>query len=471
MGNSVESWLKMGFWVTGTIIYGWLFTGLLNKRDYPNLTFSSALGLLDLGPALLGGLTVMGLAWLFRRKNTVNSGSNRLFRIVVAVLPALFVVSALATLVLTLTTYNGDWVDARQGLATAFAALIAAVGVVVSVAVSYQTGEENRLAQQENLRRQLEHQREIEDERAQREQNKQDAEIIKSLNDRMHEILSRRYSKDENERSASYFQLATLYQDWETLAASSEVVKRQKNSQQRNILKILFGVPQEKDGELVDGRTKLEETTLNSIIQDIFPVYQKSAIPINNKFAENYSESRIFDLSFLDLRNLNFSYRDLGNSNLNCSHLEDSYLWGAYLKDANLGGVFLKDSTLNEANMNGCNLRGANLEGAKFWHTNLKDAELYFAHLERAYLAGVNLEKADLFSSFLNEARFIFREEAEDINNPETRKFIVERVSCCEMLPAREELLKSDLSEGLVDEIITEHRRRRAAQGNAALES
>lgn len=337
--RSFETALLVGSWAVGALIYGWLLAGLLNERNYPNLTLGSALGMSDLALALLSCAVVGGAAWFFKRKKTSNSDSNRLFRIVVAVLPALFVVSALATLVLTLATYNGDWVEARQGLATAFAALIAAVGVVVSVAVSYQTGEENRLAQQENLRRQLEHQREIEDERAQREQNKQDAEIIKSLNDRLHEILLCRYSEDENERSASYFQLAALYQDWETLAASSEIVRKQKNSQQKNILKILFGVPQKKDGELVDNRTELEVRTLNSVIQDIFPVYQKSATGINNKkFAERDFESRIFDLSFLDLRNLNFSYRDLGNSNLNCSHLEDSHLWGAYLKDADLGG-------------------------------------------------------------------------------------------------------------------------------------
>lgn len=464
MGNSVESWLKMGFWVAGTIIYGWLFTGLLNKRDYPNLTFSSALGLLDLGPALLGGLTVTGLAWLFRRKNTVNSGSNRLFRIVVAVLPALFVVSALATLVLTLTTYNGDWVDARQGLATAFAALIAAVGVVVSVTVSYQTGEENRLAQQENLRRQLEHQREIEDERAQREQNKQDAEIIKSLNDRLHEILSRRYSKDENERSASYFQLATLYQDWETLAASSEVVKRQKNSQQRNILKILFGVPRKDEGDLIDDRTEQEVRTLNSVIQDIFPEFDENPENRTNDNSENEldREKFSFDLGNLDLRKLSFSWRNLEHANLEGAHMEGSTLVGTYLVNANL--------------------TNAHLERTTFWCTYLESADLTAACLDGATLGGdTYLQKANLryvkfdgtnFSGArLDGARFISFFEGFKLGKIEVFDLIACRIASCKELPNREELLKSDLPGQLVDKVITEHRRRRAAQGNAALES
>ena len=136
-----------------------------------------------------------------------------------------------------------------------------------------------------------------------------------------------------------------------------------------------------------------------------------------------------------------------------------------------LRGVFLEGATLDEAKMGGCDLAGAKLEGVTLWHTDLKDAELYFAHLDGAYLAGVNLEKADLSSSFLNEAQFIFREEAEDFNNPKTRKFVIERVACCSMLPPREELLKSDLPEDLVDEIIAEHKRHRAAQENQELEA
>lgn len=437
----------------------------MNKRDYPNLTFSSALGPLDLGPALLGGITVMGLAWFFRRKKTSNSDSNRLFRIVVAVLPALFVVSALATLVLTLATYNGDWVDARQGLATAFAALIAAVGVVVSVAVSYQTGEENRLAQQENLRRQLEHQREIEDERAQREQNKQDAEIIKSLNDRLHEILSRRYSENENERSATYFQLATLYQDWETLAVSSEIVGKQKNSQQRNILKILFGVPQKKDGKLVDERTELEVRTLNSVIQDIFPEYKNNLEEERN--TKKVSAKNEFDLSYLDLRRLSFSKRDLIRVNLVGAHLEGAKLWGAYLEGADLRFASLAGADLGFVAMHKANLRFADLTAVNLADASLKSSVMMRANLKHACLRHVCLEGANLREAYLEGVVFLGLEEKHGLREPVVRKRVVDRITSCKHLPDREELLKSkDLPKDLIEEIIDEYKRRRAAQEN-----
>lgn len=222
-------WLVTIAWVTGAFVYGWLLAGICYDREYWKLTFE-ALGWADWSLAGLFGCVVGGLSfWASSAKESVQKESKQLFRIVVAVLPALFLVSALAVLTLTLATYDVYWKDARQGIATAFAALIAAVGVVVSVVVSYKTGEENRLLQKQT------------------EQQKLDAELIKSLNDRLHEIIARRYGDKPHEVSASYFQLAALYRDWETLADNSELVKSQKGSQQRNILKLLFGVHQESD--------------------------------------------------------------------------------------------------------------------------------------------------------------------------------------------------------------------------------
>ncbi|SLE49773.1 Uncharacterised protein [Mycobacteroides abscessus subsp. bolletii] len=180
-------WLAAGAWGVGTVVYLWLLSGVIFPRDYRNLTFVN-LGWLELIIAsVLGGVTTL----MVGKRAGMQKESSQLFRIVVAVLPALFFVSALAVLTLTLTTYNADWKEARQGIATAFAALIAAGGVVVSVAVTYKTGEENRLAQKEI------------------EQQKLNAEIIKTLHERLHEIIPRRYSKDNvDEVSASFFQFA-----------------------------------------------------------------------------------------------------------------------------------------------------------------------------------------------------------------------------------------------------------------------
>ncbi|MFW0119505.1 pentapeptide repeat-containing protein [Rothia sp. P5764] len=444
----------------------------MSQRDYPNLTLGSALGLWDVGFAVAGGVIAGAIAWFLRRKNTVNSGSNRLFRIVVAVLPALFVVSALATLVLTLSTYNGDWVDARQGLATAFAALIAAVGVVVSVAVSYQTGEENRLAQQENLRRQLEHQREIEDERAQREQNKQDAEIIKSLNDRLHEILSRRYSKSENQQSASYFQLAALYQDWETLAASSEIVRKQKNSQQRNILKILFGVPRKEGGTIICHRKEQEVRTLNSIIRDIFPETTGDFEEVSaSKDSGRAEQKSVFDLSYLDLGKLSFAGRSLAAAHLQHVHLQRADLQGADLREADLRGAYLwfadlkgvylwladlRGAYLSYADLQGADLREANLQGAYLREANLQGAKLWGARLQGANLEGADLRGADLRFFYLENASFLGADD--DIQDQKNREKVINQLRKAKYLPSGDELLNAkDFDQALADAIIQAH--------------
>lgn len=179
--NRLQAWLLAGAWGSGTAIYGWLLIGLFTRRKYAEIEHNPCEWIVALLIASAVGAAIGYTVFKRAGKNNSDSSSGQLFRIVIAVLPALFVVSALATLVLTLTTYNGYWVEARQGLATAFAALIAAVGVVVSVAVSYRTGEEDRKLQQT-----------LED-------RKNDAETIKALNDRLHEILPRRNSKKERE--------------------------------------------------------------------------------------------------------------------------------------------------------------------------------------------------------------------------------------------------------------------------------
>ncbi|WP_237243299.1 pentapeptide repeat-containing protein, partial [Rothia nasimurium] len=346
-------WLVTIAWGTGAFVYGWMLAGILYDREYWRLTFE-ALGWADWSLAGFFGCVVGGLSfWASSAKESVKKESKQLFRIVVAVLPALFLVSALAVLTLTLATYDVYWKDARQGIATAFAALIAAVGVVVSVAVSYKTGEENRLLQKQT------------------EQQKLDAELIKSLNDRLHEIISRRYGGKPREVSASYFQLAALYRDWETLADNSELVKSQKGSQQRNILKLLFGVYQESDEKISSERSEVDVRTLNSVIQDIFPLFEERVDNESSSAQKEEIEPKTpdgqqgtFDLSYLDLRGLDLSSRELTKANLVRAHLEGANLVAAHLEGAYLMGAHLEGANLVAAHLEGTYLGSAHLEGA-----------------------------------------------------------------------------------------------------------
>ncbi|MDY6051132.1 MAG: pentapeptide repeat-containing protein [Rothia sp. (in: high G+C Gram-positive bacteria)] len=495
--------LVTGAWGAGAFIYGWLLAGVFYKREYWNLTFE-ALGWADWGLALICCLGAGAVSvWASSSKKSAESDSKQLFRIVVAVLPALFLVSALAVLVLTLATYNGDWKEARQGIATAFAALIAAVGVVVSVAVSYRTGEENRLSQEKNLQTQLEsqqkhletqleHQRALEEEKRRREQQKLDAELIKNLNDRLHEIIPRRYGDVPKEVSATYFQLAALYKDWETLSSTSPLIALQKEGQQHNILKIIFGVYQELEDEEVDVRSELDLRTLNSVIQDIFPRYQASDEGNSqNEFEIKEACRSSFNLSYLDLRGLNLSQLDLRNSKLHGAHLEGANLWGvhlegaelnnahlnkAYLVDAYLEGASLQNAKLDKATLQNAFLQGANLMDAsmiraKLWGAHLKKANLQKANFERtilreacleeadlkgAYLIGVTLENAELYGAYMKDT--VFFGNKRDSFGAESRQHIVGTLKCVRSLPSRKELLGSKgFDEILVENILRGH--------------
>lgn len=484
----MSMWLAAGAWGVGTVVYLWLLSGVIFPRDYRNLTFVN-LGWLELTIAsVLGGVTTL----MVGKRAGMQKESSQLFRIVVAVLPALFFVSALAVLTLTLTTYNADWKEARQGIATAFAALIAAVGVVISVAVTYKTGEENRLVQKVI------------------EQQKLDAELIKNLNDRLHDIIPRRYGKDNaDEVSASFFQLASLYKDWETLAATSSLVELQKNSQQRNILKLLFGVYQEpktmsqdlrlkvhegESGEFIDQeqqqtatkepfRSELDIRTLNSVIQDIFPKVQKNIRGSNKSqvqernTGETEDKKEAFDLSYLDLRGLNFSERGLSNANLQSTHLEGANLESAHLEDANLENahledanlknahledailwdVHLEDASLWNAHLEGAYLGDVHLEGAYLENVDLKNAILWNAHLEGAFLGGAYLEGAFLGGAHLEDTRF-FR-PLESLGTSTIHEQLINRLKTVKKLPEREDFLKAqDFDEALVNQIFQAHR-------------
>lgn len=429
-------WRDLGFWLitlawgTGAFIYGWLLVGGFEKREYWNRDYWNqiyeAWSIVNFWIPLICGIVVAALFSFFGTlaKKPAEGEGRQLFRIVVAVLPALFLVSALAVLTLTLATYNADWKEARQGIATAFAALIAAVGVVVSVAVSYRTGEENRKAQKE-----------IEYEKGEREERKQDAELIKNLNDRLHEIIPRRYGDKPKEVSASYFQLAALYKDWETLAATSPLIASQQDSQQRNILKILFGVHEEENErkssvigvEIIQAsaennqqkdfdrrqRNQADIRTLNSVIQDIFPSVEDKDPESNenNKIPQGDAKVKVFDLSYLDLRALDFTNRNLAGAILQGAHLEGSKLVNVDLRNAYLNGAYLTNDVyfigtlLQGAHLEGAHLQEAYLDGAHLEGAHLNNAKLKRAHLSVAHLQGAHFRGADLSDAWLYDAK------------------------------------------------------------------
>lgn len=464
MNRDLSFWLVTLAWGTGAFVYGWLLAGVFEKRVYWDKNYwkesYEILGFWNFCFPLFCGIIAAVISFfLARSKKSTEGKSRQLLRIVVAVLPALFLVSALAVLTLTLATYNGDWMDARQGIATAFAALIAAVGVVVSVAVSYKTGEENRLLQKQT------------------EQQKLDAELIKSLNDRLHEIIARRYGDKPHEVSASYFQLAALYRDWETLADNSELVKSQKGSQQRNILKLLFGVYLESDEKNTSGeknssdRSEVDIRTLNSVIQDIFPLFEEGADNESAGAQKEETESKTpdgqqgtFDLSYLDLRGLDLSRRDLRGANLIGARLAGAYSWRAHLERANL-----EDAELERANLIGAHLEGASLWGAHLERVNLEDADLAGADLVAADLAGANLirarlEGADLEGAYLDNASF-FIELLENPEDLEVRSRIIEQLKTARFLPEEDELLKAKgFAPDLVNQIIQAHKEEQAGK-------
>lgn len=378
-GNKFLAWV----WGIGAAIFGWLAV----PRDYRNFTWDDLFGLGAVF-ALVTGVLAYCLAWKFsgrKPKEQAEQNGNQLYRIVTVVLPVIFLLLAVATLFLTLATFNGDWIEARQGLFTVFAALIAAAGAFVSVVVSYQISEENR-----KLQREL-------------ETKKQDAELIKTLNDRLHDILERRYSEDVDQKCASYFQLATLYKDWEALSESSALVENQKNNQQNGILRALFGVYLERS----DLRSEQEQRVLNLVIKDIFPIYDNSELeewdPDNIPECLGCSIDVSRDLSYLDLRELNLSNVCLNGSNLDFANLEGAVLSGSHMKGADLRGVRFGF----EGDLQGLEhvwLYGIHLQEAKLNNAYLKKAILKYSNLKGAILDNANMQGADLYKSCLNNA-------------------------------------------------------------------
>lgn len=437
-------------WTVGAAIYGWLALAVINEFDYVSMTLNSFLQCWVIVPlAVLGaGLFFVLLGKprrLFVEKKGSGSFLSRIFR---SLLPIFFCFSALAVLVLTLMTYNGEWADARQGVATIFASLFAAVGVVVSMIVSYRNGEETRKLE---IQRQKKESQRHEDNRAM-EARKQDAELIKTLNDRLHEVVPRRQGDDEGQRVASYYQLAALYKDWDNLAESSELVEKQRTNQQKYILKLFFGVvkgqgKQKRSGNkrarnkiFASTRTDWEIQTINSIIPDIFPAWSEENKDIEPEviFELEGADLRELELYGLDLRRAKFSGANFEGSFLNESHFENASFIGAHLEGAKLGG----------AHFEGANLAGSHLGGASLAMAHLEKSILFSADLEGSILMGAHFSKAQFFITTQNiDLKVLYPD-------------VIKQLSVANYLDAGRLLEADGFDQELVDEIMAAYRKR-----------
>ncbi|MFW0108900.1 pentapeptide repeat-containing protein [Rothia sp. P7181] len=261
----------------------------------------------------------------------------------------LFIAICVCLVIWANTSGIEEWQKLAPEIITGVASLTAAVGLFASVAVNYQNHEENRKNE------------------SRIENEKRDHETIKALNERLHNILKNRNSEKEEELVSSYFQLAGLYKDWGLLGKDSNIIKKQRNTQQKYILKLIFGtVSQEDDSQSQEDdpnsennieRSFREIATLNSVIADIF----------SKEMMKNAKESdfvELLDLQYVNFSRLNFSKRILKNGDFA----------DAYFINANFAGADLTGSSFKNANLSDVNFAGADLTGSSFKDANLSGA-------------------------------------------------------------------------------------------------
>ncbi|MFW0178963.1 pentapeptide repeat-containing protein [Rothia sp. P7208] len=300
---------------------------------------------------------------------------NYIGKIIYHIVPLFTFIISIGIWVLIWATAEGNeqWRDVRQGILTVFAGLIGVIGAFATLAVNYENHEQNR-----------------------------NIITVKDLNERLHEILKNRHnSEDNNARASSYFQLAGLYKDWGLLGENSEIIKKQRNTQQKYILKLIFGtVPQKEQEQKKSTRSLLEITTLNSVIADIFPRVSDTD--------EHKKSFESFDLQYADLSGLTFDgvffpkYSNLSHADLTRANLQNAYLQNAYLQHA-----YLQHAKLQEADLWGANLQNADLQNAYLQHAYLQHAKLQHANLQTANLWGANLQTANLWGANLQNAKLL----------------------------------------------------------------
>ncbi|MFW0121215.1 pentapeptide repeat-containing protein [Rothia sp. CCM 9419] len=291
--------------------------------------------------------------FFIRRKST----QSYILRLINHIIPLFLLFIAICVCLVIWANTGGieEWQKLAPEIITGVTSLTAAVGVFATVAVNYQNHEENRKNE------------------SRIETDKRDYETIKALNERLHNILKNRNSEKEEELVSSYFQLAGLYKDWGLLGKNSNIIKKQRNTQQKYILKLIFGTVSQKDDpksqkddpksqkddpksqkddpkSQKDDPSRVNNTersfreiaTLNSVIADLF----------SKEMMENGKESdfiELLDLQYVNFSGLNFSKRILKNGNFS----------GADFTEANFAGADLTGSSFKDANLSGAIFDGA----------------------------------------------------------------------------------------------------------------
>lgn len=142
---------------------------------------------------------------------------------IIVIASALILLAFYFLIIYVITNYLPNWVGVRQGISHVFTGLISAI---IALSAAYISFKSSHL----------------------QEESKRDREIINDLNSRFTTIFesmnknlnSQNDPKVSYDRSPLIFSLASLYQDWEHLSKTSNLVKEQSGYQQTFILKTMF---------------------------------------------------------------------------------------------------------------------------------------------------------------------------------------------------------------------------------------
>ncbi|MFW0109756.1 pentapeptide repeat-containing protein [Rothia sp. P13129] len=316
-----------GLLSSGLIVF--VFLGL-QPREYPYCLL-----------LLLGIITIFcgGIQWCFLSKEPPQQFIQQLCRYVSPIV--LCIISVGVCLVVWANTSGiKEWQELTPNIITGVAGIVGGTFALLTLIVNYKTNEKK-------------HKNDLKI-----ENDKRDYETIKALNERLHNILENRNSKEEKVRASSYFQLAGLHKDWELLGKNSEIIKKQRATQQKYILKLIFGASlKEKKHENNNrqgslqypfrskdkvSRSFLEIRNLNSVIVDIFPKRTEDSKSIKGE-NDDLASLDLFDFKYMNFSKLDFSERSLKNIDFS----------GADFSGAILTGTDLSGSSYESANLRG----------------------------------------------------------------------------------------------------------------------
>lgn len=305
--------------------------------------------------------------------------------------------------------------------------------------------------------------------KSRKEASWEELKLFESLNQRLHQAILLRNSKEEYEHLASYHQLSYLFQDWKIMAEQSGFLADLKDQHQARILRVFFGLTSVK----YIRRSEDQIDAMNLIIRDLFDSADQKGNGEKKAPAYNFDALNFegLDLSGLDLRRSTFREAKMNGVNLSKSLLNRSDLSRANLNHADLNEANLFEARMVETSASAANffranlmhvkgvsanfhsadfersdiagsiLENANFEGANFYKTNFYKATLWGANMEgarldRSNLAGAKLSALNLNVRSLTDTIFyVPGDGSEELGAPED--VIYRRLVACSALPIR----------------------------------